>query len=132
MATAKQYVLAVVGSCSLAWVVAGCGHREQPEPLVPASGTARAIDMTVDDIATARCNHEQRCDQVGGDKRYSDRQHCMNTMRSETRADLNKCTTGIDEKDVRECLDEIDKEECTGAFHGLQEYKQCKLDDLCD
>jgi hypothetical protein len=64
--------------------------------------------------------------------RYSDRDHCLNVMRSEARKTLNQCHGGVDKADLRECLTQIANESCSGAFAQLEEYKECHMDDLCD
>jgi hypothetical protein len=118
-----------------AWLVSllvwSCQH-EQPEPLVPAAGTIQAIDEAVDRIAMAQCDYEQRCQHIGPEMRYSNRDHCMNVMHSEARKDLNQCRAGVDQADLRECLTQIANQDCGGAFRNLEEYKECHMDDLCD
>ena len=66
-------------------------QRQEPAPLVPAAGTVRAVEQATEDIATARCDHEQRCNRIGSNMQYSDRDHCMNVARSEAQQNLNEC-----------------------------------------
>jgi hypothetical protein len=115
----------------LGGLVFSCHHQEA-EPLVPASGTVRDVDLAVEDVSTARCDYQQRCNHIGPEARYADRDHCLNTMRSEARGDLGHCHNGVDRKDLRECLTQIANEDCSGAFSRLEEYKDCHMDDLCD
>ena len=112
-------------------VVLSC-QRKEAEPLMPAAGTVRAIDQAVQDLATARCDYQQRCNRIGPEMLYADREHCLNLMRSEARGQLNHCRAGVDQKDVRECLTQISNEDCSGTFSQLEEYKDCHMDDLCD
>ena len=90
------------------------------------------VERAVEDISTTRCEHEQRCKQIGSDMRYSDQQHCMSVMRSEARQSLSQCQAGLDHDDLRECLTQIENQDCDGPVSGLAEYKECRLDDLCD
>lgn len=107
-------------------------QRNEPEPLTPAAGTVPAIDSAVLSLSTARCDYQQRCNRIGPESRYSDRDHCVNVMRAEARRELNTCRAGIDQDDLRECLTQIANEECGGGmFSRLEEYKDCHLDDLC-
>jgi hypothetical protein len=121
----------IVVPCSflLGLLVLSC-QRNEPEPLVPAAGTVRAVDQAVDELTTARCDYEQRCQGIGPEARYSDREHCMNVVRSEARRDLT-CHRGVDQDDLRECLTQIANEDCNGPFQRLEQYKDCHLDDLC-
>jgi hypothetical protein len=123
-------IIAVAVPCVIGLLVVSCQHKE-PEPLVPASGTMQAIDQAVGEVSTARCDHEQRCNHVGAEMRYSDRDHCMNVMHSEARRDFEQCRAGVDQKDLRECLTEIANEDCNSAVQRLEAYKECHVDDLC-
>ena len=106
-------------------------HRSEPEPLVPAAGTVRAIDKAVEDLSAARCDYEQRCNRIGSAARYADRDHCTNVMRAEARRELNQCRAGVDQDDLRECLTQIANEACSSPFSRLEEYKDCHLDSVC-
>lgn len=117
--------------CVLGFLVLSC-QRNEPQPLVPASGTVHTVAQAVDDISSARCDYEQRCNHIGSQMRYASRQHCMNVMRSEAEQNLNQCQGGLDHDDVRECLTQIENHDCSGTFSGLAEYKECRLDNLCD
>lgn len=116
--------------CGIGLLVLSC-QRNEPEPLVPAAGTVREVEQAVDDVAKARCDHEQRCNRIGQNTSYSDREHCMNVLRVDAQKDLNQCQAGLDRDDLRECLTQIANEDCNGVFAGLAEYKACRLDDLC-
>lgn len=123
-------ITSVIAPCVFGLLALSC-QRNEPEPLVPAAGTLRAIDQAIDDVSTARCDHEERCNRIGPEMRYSDREHCTNIMRSEAREDFNQCRAGVDQDDLRECLTQITNEDCNGALRRLEEYKECRLDDLC-
>jgi hypothetical protein len=123
-------IIAVAVQCAIGFLIVSCQHKE-PEPLVPAAGTMRAIDEAVGEVSTARCDHEQRCNHIGAEMRYSDRDHCLSVKRAEARRDIEQCRAGIDQDDLRECLTQIANEGCNGTVTRLEEYKECNLDDLC-
>ncbi|MET0414246.1 MAG: DUF6184 family natural product biosynthesis lipoprotein [Polyangiaceae bacterium] len=106
-------------------------NRRDPEPLVPASGTVHEVQAAIDSLTTARCDYAQRCRLIGPQAQYSSREHCTNVMRTEAQQDLNQCHRGVDQEDFRECLTQIQNEDCSGAFRRVDEYKDCRLDDLC-
>lgn len=124
-------IINITGPCIASLLLLNC-QRSEPEPLVPAAGTIRAVEAAVDEVSTARCDYEQRCNHVGPEMRYSDREHCMGVMRSDAQQKLNQCRAGVDRDDLRECLTEITNEDCSGPFRQLERYKECNLDDLCD
>lgn len=124
-------IMTMMGPLVVGFLVFSCQHHAA-EPLVPASGTVRAVDQAVADVSTARCDYEQRCNHIGPEMRYSSREHCMNAMSSEVRGDFNQCHAGVDQNDLRECLTQIANEDCKGLFHQLEQYKECHMDDLCE
>ncbi len=109
----------------------GACQRKDPEPLVPASGSVREVETAIDRLATARCDYAQRCRRIGPEAQYSSREHCTKIMHTEAQRDLNQCRRGVDQEDLRECLTQIQNEDCSGAFRRVDEYKDCHLDDLC-
>jgi hypothetical protein len=123
-------IIAIGAPCVIGLLVFSCQHKE-PEPLVPAAGTIRAVEHAIGEVSTARCDREQRCNHIGADMRYKDRGHCMSVMRSGSRRDFEQCHAGVDQDDLRECLTQIANEDCNGALERLEEYKECHLDDLC-
>jgi hypothetical protein len=111
--------------------ILACAPKE-PEPLVPAAGTVQAVDRAADDLADARCDREQRCMEIGPEKKYSNRDHCLSVMRKEARESLGECHRGVDEGDVRQCLATIKDEDCGASLGSLSELKQCGMDDMCE
>ena len=105
--------------------------KDKPEPLVPAAGTVQRVEKATEDMANVRCDHEQRCNEIGEGKKYSDRNHCLGVMRKEAGESLNSCHKGIDENDLRQCMTELQNQDCDGLFEGIGEMKACGMDDLC-
>ncbi len=105
--------------------------KEKPPPMTPAAGTTQAIDQAITDMANARCDHEQRCNQIGANAKYSDRNHCIQVMGGKAREDLQGCVRGVDQEDMRQCMTEISNQSCDGMFSGIAESKACGMDDLC-
>lgn len=119
-------LLAAVGS-----LLGACG-KDQPAPLVPASGIVSEAEDAAESVANARCDREQRCKTIGESKTYADRDHCMTVMKNEAMKDFSDCRKGVDQEDLRQCLTEIANQDCDGPFSGLAESKACGMDDLCD
>ena len=110
----------------------GACEKDKPAPLVPAAGTVAAVDNATNEVADARCDREQRCNEIGESKKYSTREHCLTVMRKEATDDFSDCKKGVDQEDLRECLTEIANQDCSGLFSGFDEYVSCGMDDLCD
>jgi hypothetical protein len=107
-------------------------EKDQPAPLVPAAGTVQAVDNATMEVANARCDREQRCNEIGESKKYSTREHCLTVMKKEATDDFSDCRTGVDQEDLRECLTEIANQDCSGLFSGFDEFVSCGMDDLCN
>ena len=107
MNIAKQFGLTVAG---LALIV-GCNKSNEPEPMAPASGpvveTPRSVTASAtQSIAQSRCEREARCDNIGGDKKFSSMDDCLTRVRTELKDDLNarECPGGVNRQQLDECL----------------------------
>jgi hypothetical protein len=112
--------------------LAGCNKEsEAAPPMTPASAPNSAARDAGEQIAAARCDHEQRCNDIGPDKKYGSREHCMTVMRDDAAKSVNHCRSGIDQEDMRECLTDIQGQNCGNPFESLMSSKNCDSDDLC-
>lgn len=84
-------------------------------------------------IVEARCEREAACNNVGGDKRFADRNVCTSEIQKDMRDDLNAkdCTYGIDAKELNECLDSIKKESCGNPIETIGRLAACRTSDMC-
>lgn len=104
------------------------GTAHEPA-LRPASRSASAAES----IAEARCAREQRCDNVGSDKKYSSHGDCMARIRDDWKDDLNarECPGGVNQTELQECLGAIRGEECNSPFDTLDRVSQCTAAAIC-
>jgi hypothetical protein len=90
--------------------------------------------FTVDRLASARCDREQACDNVGDGRKYVSRHVCMEQLRGRIDNDLNayQCPGGIDETAVTHCVSAIGAEEC-GAhpIEAMTRIEKCRADAMC-
>jgi hypothetical protein len=95
-----------------------------------ATETARATDQ----IAGARCAREQRCSNVGGDRKYSSMADCDARIRNDWRDDLNarECPGGVDQKELNECMTAIRDEDCSAPFDTLGRIAACTAVQICE
>lgn len=115
-------ITAIVGACS----------KDKGPPLTPASGQVPTKGQAVSAIATAECDREERCGRVGSDRKFANREHCMENMSRELRSSLSACEERVDEDDVRQCVASIRNQGCSGVFDSFQRFVACTMDDLCD
>ena len=100
----------------------------------PASPTRGAVnESAVSAITVARCDREERCDNVGNGKKYSSKSDCMTKTRADWRDDLNarKCPQRIVSSQLASCVDQIKSESCGNPVEKLESVLACRTVDLC-
>ena len=114
-----------------------CGGANQdsaaPEA-PPGVANAQASDKAVvDQLASARCEREMTCKNVGPDQKYASRGVCMDQMRGNLANDLNayNCPRGIDNIALDHCMAAIRSEECSHPIDTLTRFDKCRTGALC-
>lgn len=105
----------------------------EESPGEQASAPESETRSAAESIAEARCAREQRCDNVGTDKKFSSQQDCMDTIRNDWREELNalECPGGVDEAQLNECMAEIRDEECSSPLDTLSRVAECGAGQIC-
>ena len=114
-----------------ALVTTGCGH-EDPKPPATSAGPSSKIDDAILRMTSGRCDREVACGNVGGGKRYSDRDACDLEVSQDATSVLrsNACGTVVAEE-VDKCLSEVTGQKCGGAFDAVSRMPACRQDKLC-
>jgi hypothetical protein len=117
----------------------GCSH----EPTTPVGGTQAPTGVMSQQnqadrdvayqLAGARCDHEQSCNNVGPGKKYASRQSCMDQLTASTFDDLNayNCPKGIDRASLSHCMQSIQSRDCGFSLSALTGSDQCGSGSLC-
>jgi hypothetical protein len=84
-------------------------------------------------IASARCEREQRCSNIGADKKFPSLDACEAQVRNDWADDLNayECPNGVVEKELEECLAAIRDEDCGSPFDTLSRVAECTAGQIC-
>lgn len=84
-------------------------------------------------MANARCTRETRCNNVGGSKRWASAEACRGDLVAKGRDELraSECPGGIVQKELKECLAEIQNEDCNNPLDTLGRLAACRSSDLC-
>ena len=95
----------------------------------PASRSINAAES----ITEARCAREQRCENIGADKKYSSFGDCSARISNDWKEELNarECPGGIDQKELDECLAAIRNEDCNSPFDTLGRLTECTAGPIC-
>jgi hypothetical protein len=144
----KNSVSAILLS-SIFVAVVGCNKENDRPAMQPASGSTDSTDTVHagtstdavhtpaasarDSIAEARCAREERCENLGDNKKYSSMQDCMNTIRADWKDDLNarECPGGVDQSELSECLTAVRNEDCGNPFDTLSRVSACTTGQIC-
>jgi hypothetical protein len=105
-----------------------------PESQAGVTSSQRTADKDiVDRLATARCDQEQGCKNIGPDAKYASRSVCNDQIRGSIGNDLNayNCPRGLDRDGVDRCMGAIKSEECSHPFDTLTRFDKCRNGALC-
>lgn len=105
------------------------GPNVSTPPMTAASGTHSAREQ----IASARCEREQTCGNIGENKSYSSSQDCLARIRADWKDDLNarECPGGVNNHELSECLAQIRAEACGNPFDTLARITECTQRQIC-
>jgi hypothetical protein len=139
-------LIPAVAFASLAAAVVACAEgstSSQPKGPTPVAGSEPPAGVTeaqnevdrrvADQIASARCDHEEKCEHVGTGRKYATRDVCQTQLRSDTMGDLNaqKCPRGLDKDAVDRCVSAIRQESCSLSIDMLARIADCRSGATC-
>jgi hypothetical protein len=135
-----------VGVCAALFVIAACS-RSSDRPAEPNGVNDAYVEPRNDgemrpasrargaaeSITEARCAREQRCENIGSDKKYSSFSDCSARISNDWKEELNarECPGGIDQKELDECLAAIRNEDCNSPFDTLGRLTECTAGPIC-
>ena len=125
-----------LGVATLPFLAAGCSNNPPPKPIETALAAPVATVQThsaSESIAEARCAREDRCENIGNDKKYSSTQDCLKQIRADWQDDLNarECPGGVNDPQLNECLNEVRHEDCSSPFDTLARVAECTASQIC-
>ena len=114
-------------------ITAGCSKDDHTASAANVDPTEAATSSASQSIAEARCARETRCDNVGGDKKFSTLEDCIVRVRTDWQDDLNarECPAGVNQPQLDECLSEIRSEECGNPLESLERIAACTSGQIC-
>lgn len=129
--------LLISGASAVA--ISACSRDAQQPQMMPAAQVSPAYSAkdAAEMIAAARCDREQRCNNIGPNLEYQNRQHCMNVFRNdatETMADDEDCRRGVKPEDLNECMSQLRGRSCGAlgaAFDSVSSTVSCRSAELC-
>jgi hypothetical protein len=122
-------------------LILGCNRSNDPEPEAPRADTTpvdesprSATSSAAESIAQSRCEREQRCENIGGDKKFSSMDDCLARVRTDWKDDLNarECPGGVNRPQLDECMTEIRNEDCSSPLDTLERVAACTSGQICE
>jgi hypothetical protein len=98
-------------------------------PNVARTSTALAVSS----IATARCDRELKCKNIGTNKAYLSTDECVTKLQNDKRTAVNpqECPQGVSDKDLASCLKSIREEDCGNPLDSISRLTACRSGALC-
>jgi hypothetical protein len=108
-------------------------EEEYAEPGMPATPAAAAAAAPLA-LAEARCAREQRCNNIGPDKRYPTPSACLEAVKAEWQLELSarECPKGVDDDDLAECVAQVRDQDCGSPASSLERLSECTVSDICE
>lgn len=133
----KTVRFAAAATCVLAIVACNRSRKTEEERAGTTRTTGAAFgisnDSAINRVVAARCAREAKCNNIGADKRYETPSVCSEKLRADMRNDLtpHDCPRGVDNKELNDCLDAIQKEDCNNPIDTIGRLNQCRTSELC-
>jgi uncharacterized protein DUF6184 len=117
--------LALLGACS--------SNPPATTPAMQRAARTQTAAATAS-LAQARCEREQRCNDIGENKKYSSNEDCLTRVRNDWRGDLNakECPAGVNQVRLDQCLTSVKQEECGHPFETLDRLATCRSGAMCE
>jgi hypothetical protein len=112
-------------------------ERDRDGPVDERAGDGRPDDGTnrsaVRAIASARCEREARCNNLGADAKFPSKEECFDRVRADWAKELNtyECPGGLNRAELDECLEDIRGEDCGSPFDTLARTLSCSKTEIC-
>lgn len=109
-------------------------ERDRGSNVVPARASPAAQTQSATSALTqSRCEREQRCNNIGAERKYSSFEDCRVEVGRDWRDDLNarECTRGVEQRQLNECLVAIRNEDCGNPFDSLERITACTSGQIC-
>jgi hypothetical protein len=104
-----------------------------PTSGVSKDGTRTSTALAVSSIATARCDRELKCKNIGTNQKYLTTDECVTKMQNDKRTGLNpqECPDGVSDKDLASCLKAIREEDCGNPLDTVSRLTACRTGAMC-
>lgn len=108
-----------------------CGS-EREGAMTPASRTVAPEELAGDRLASALCDHAERCGEIGWEREYPTRGACLNSAGSRASRHLRACSNPLSDTALEGCLDSVASADCgASSSRRLENWTSCQTENLC-
>jgi len=107
--------------------------RERPSSSAPKEVSRTSTALAVSSVATARCDRELKCKNIGVNQKYLTTDECITKLQNDKRTSLNaqECPGGVSDSDLASCLKSIREEDCGNPLDSVSRLAACRVGALC-
>ena len=107
--------------------------REPRSSSAPKEVSRTSTALAVSSIATARCDRELKCKNIGTNQKYLTTDECITKLQNDKRTALNaqECPGGVSDSDLASCLKSIREEDCGNPLDSVSRLTACRAGALC-
>jgi hypothetical protein len=125
----------------------GCAPTNESMAAIPYPGTQQRVEgrlgatnvqaanvdpSVVEQLATASCDHEQGCFNIGNGQTYPSRDACMSQLRVSIENQLTGyCPRGVAQDGLSKCMSSIRTDSCTHSLQALVHEEHCDASIIC-
>ena len=113
-------------------------HQRAEKPSQHAIGggptdTRSRFSSSITKIASARCDREMKCGNVGPNEKYPSRSECVAKVSVDKGSDIStdECSLGISTTGLNDCLKAIRDEDCGNPLDAVKRLNACRTGNLC-
>lgn len=118
-------------------LTASCSMSDDVPAASPELEARTTAAEAANRVAAARCEREQKCENIGPEKRHASVEQCLSSVHEGMDRELGgdeDCKKGVLMSDLEQCLSETREQDCSGpaeAINAIGRAKQCSSSDLC-
>ena len=108
-------------------------REPRPSSSAPKEVSRTSTALAVSSIATARCDRELKCKNIGTNQKYLTTDECITKLQNDKRTAINaqECPGGVSDPDLASCLKSIREEDCGNPLDSVSRLTACRAGALC-
>lgn len=125
--------IALFGAAAAMLLLPSACNHELPGQTTVSGAVIIPADDAVSQLTARRCDRELDCNNIGAGKKYDDKGACEREVAHDLQSELRpaKCTYGVREDKLNECLQELRNEKCGNPLDTVSRLATCRTGRIC-